>query len=201
MTVQVRQGLSEATLEALFSSGARVAVLRLFLLDPLRAYYQRQVQAVTGIALRAVQRELDRLTDSGLLYRRMEGNRAYYQLDTGFLLFSDLRNLVLKTSSELDQLRGSLTMDDNVRLAFLAQQDHRVLLVTPTGRRPAGVVAGTFIIEMMSMDQFAQALQEKPSPLSTFLVWGVDLLGRRDDPIWRHIESAGFTVAKAKGVA
>lgn len=201
MSVYASHDLSPSTLEALFSSGARVATLRLFLLDPLRAYYQRQIEATTGLALRAIQRELERLTESGLLYRRMEGNRAYYQVDLQFPLFQELRALVLKTATEADRLRGSLTMDENVRLAFLCETDRRALVVTTNGRRPSGMTPGTYTVEVMSMEQFAQALHERPTPLSTYLVWGADLLGRRDDPIWRHITAANFTVAKAKGVA
>ena len=51
---------SENLLTVLFTSMARVSVLRIFLIDPQRAYYQRQLEAATGLAIRAVQRELEK---------------------------------------------------------------------------------------------------------------------------------------------
>ena len=75
------QTVSLETLRLLFSSSARVQVLRIFMLDPTRAYYQRQLEGAAGLPIRAIQRELERLSAAGLLYRRAEGNRSYYQID------------------------------------------------------------------------------------------------------------------------
>ena len=68
----------EAVLTKPLSSKARARLLRLFLIDPRRPYYQRQIEADTGIAIRGVQRELERLCAVGLVYRWDEGNRSYY---------------------------------------------------------------------------------------------------------------------------
>ena len=55
--------ISSKTLAVIFASSARVAVLRVFMLDPLRTYYQRQLESATGMAIRGVQRELERLKE------------------------------------------------------------------------------------------------------------------------------------------
>ena len=187
-------------LTTIFASRARVAILRVFLLDPRRAYYQRQLEAATGLAIRAVQRELERLTSIELLYRRTDGNRTYYRVDTGFPLFPELRGIVLKTSEPADYLRGVLALDDAVQQLFLCEEEGRALVVTSDGRRPRGDYPGPFALEVMSREKFAQTLAETPSTLEPFLSRGVDLLGRRDDVIWRRIESADFDVKKGKGV-
>jgi DNA-binding transcriptional ArsR family regulator len=170
------------------------------MLDPLRAYYQRQLEAATGLPIRAVQRELDRLSSIGLLYRRAEGNRTYYQVDMEFPLFPELRSMILKTATPEERLRGALALDESVRLAFLYGPENRVLVVSATSKRPALTAPGPFSIEVLSMDEFTRALSEHPASLDPFLGKGVDLLGRREDVAWRRIEAAGYGVKKGKGV-
>jgi hypothetical protein len=46
-----------------------------------------------------------------------------------------------------------------------------------------------------------ELLAASPEKLAPFLSTGVDLLGRRDELIWRRIESAGYNVSKGRGVA
>ncbi len=185
----------------LFASGARVAVLRVFLVDPRRAYYQRQLSQATRLPIRAVQRELDRLTAVGLLYRRNEGNRTYFQVDTEFPLFPELRAMVLKAVGPMERLRGTLSVMPAVRLAFLDESGTRVLLVPHPGEHidwkpPAGLAA-----ECLNSEAFREALANRDSLLDPYLTRGVDLLGRREDVLWRRIEAAGYSVAKGEGVA
>ncbi len=188
-------------LPALFASKARAAVVRVLLLDPCRAYYQRQVEAATGLSIRAVQRELDRLVSMALLYRRREGNRIYYHVDRQFVVFEELRSMVLKTAEPADRLRGRLAMDGAVRLAFLAPEGERVLLVCEDGQRPEGRNEEGFAFETVECADFVRLLSESPGQFEPCLVGGEDLLGRRDDILWRRIDEAGYNVAKRKGVA
>lgn len=183
----------------LIASHARVAVLRAFMLDPTRPYYQRQLEAATGLPIRAVQRELDRLSSVDLLYRRVEGNRTYYQVDTGFPLFPELRSMVLKVASPLDRLRGMLAMDDTARLAFVADDGLRVLVVAAEGRQFAAPDA-PFTFDVMGSAQFVDAVVSRSVALTPFLERGLDVLGRRDDVIWRRIDAAGYEVKKLQGV-
>lgn len=186
----------------LFASSAREAVLRMVLTDPLRSYYQRQIEAVTGLAIRAVQREVERLSKAGLLYRREEGNRIYYHVDLQFPLFQELRSMVLKTAAPVDRFRGWAAMDDRIRLAFLDRNEGEALIVTTGAARPAPEGGPyPFAIRYMTSDVFTAALAGDRGALQPFLSEGSDLLGRRDDVIWRRIELAGYTVPKAKGVA
>ena len=53
MTANSSQNISQKTLSMLFASSARAIVLRLFMVDPYRAYYQRQIEKSTGLAIRA----------------------------------------------------------------------------------------------------------------------------------------------------
>ena len=187
-------------LSLLFASSARAATLRALLLDPHPSYYQRQLEAATGMPLRAVQREVERLTRAGLLFKRVEGNRAYYQVNMEHPLFPELRMLVLKTAPPELRLRGMAALDPAVRLCILSGSRDRALLVCRGGRRPA-LESPDIALEVMGSETFLQALAEGGAGrVESYLREGSDLLGRRDDVLWRHIEAAGHDVRKEPGV-
>jgi DNA-binding transcriptional ArsR family regulator len=86
-------------LENLFSSTARVKILSLFLRHPQDQFYQREIERVTGQAIRAVQREVKRLQEIDLLVRSEEGNRVFYSLNPAFGLLDELTALFQKAAS------------------------------------------------------------------------------------------------------
>lgn len=87
-----------ADLQALFTSTARVEVLRLFLLKPGSQFYQREIERETGQPIRAIQREVERLEGIGLLVRSVEGNRVFYRLNPEFPLLAELSALFHKAA-------------------------------------------------------------------------------------------------------
>jgi predicted nucleotidyltransferase len=94
-----------------------MAVLQLLLLNSASRYYLRQIATLTGLPVRAVQRELARLASAGLLFETGEGNRKYYQADRQASVFPDLRALLLKTaglggllSRHIEDRRGSIAV-------------------------------------------------------------------------------------------
>ena len=200
MTVNSSQNISHESLAQLFTSKARALVLRTLLIDPQRTFYQRQLELATGLAIRGVQRELERLTALGLLYRRMEGNRAYYVVDPLHPMFKPLRDLVISTLHGLDRLHAAFAEDESVRLVFVDASGKKVLVVTrdtvPADRWEMPGLA----IESMRSDVFLERLERDRESLVPFLEEGEDLLGRREDVIWRRIEAAGFDVQKRRGI-
>ena len=109
--------------------------------------------------------------------------------------------MVLKAAETVDLIRGLAASDDTVRAAFLSPTESRVLVVTNGAKRPTFTVPAPYTLEIMPSDEFESALRERPDRLEPFLDRGVDILGRRDDVIWRRIEAAGHNVNKGKGVA
>lgn len=87
-----------SSLEVLFSSTARVQLLRLFLLNPDRSFYQREIERETGQPIRAVQREAKRLAEMDLLSRSTEGNRVFYRVNPHFPLLDELTALFQKAA-------------------------------------------------------------------------------------------------------
>jgi len=83
-------------------------LLRLFMLDPEREFYQRELQRLTEAHLRQLQRDLVRLEQSGLVESRSHGNRTYYRAAASHPAFADMRGLVLKTVGLGDVVRDAL---------------------------------------------------------------------------------------------
>ena len=106
----------------------------------------------------------------------------------------------MKTAPPELRLRGAAALDPAVRLCVLSGQRDRALVVCRAGRRPVLESPG-IALDVMSSEAFLQALAEGGGgPVQTYLREGSDLLGRRDDVLWRHIEAAGHDVRKESGV-
>jgi len=106
-------------LELLFSSTARVKVLALLLLNPETSFYQRQISALTGLPIRAVQREVERLQTLGLLTSFTRGNQVHYQVNRDFFLFPELKGIFLKTVGLTALLGEALKGAESIALAFI----------------------------------------------------------------------------------
>jgi hypothetical protein len=76
----------------------RIKVLGLLLGDPSNHYYLREIARACGIPLRAVQRELALYEAMGLVRRVPRGRQVFFAVETGHLLFPELRALLEKAS-------------------------------------------------------------------------------------------------------
>jgi len=104
---------------ALFGK-ARQAVLALLYSRPDEAFYVREVTRAAGAGQGAVQRELARLLDAGIITRITRGRQVYYQANRACPIFSELRGLVLKTAGLADVLRSALQpLADTIDLALV----------------------------------------------------------------------------------
>ena len=87
---------------------ARRKVLALLLAGPQVRWHLRDVARRTGLALGTVRRELKGLVQAGILTEVRDGNRTYYQADTGCPVIPDLTALMRKTAGLADALRTAL---------------------------------------------------------------------------------------------
>lgn len=106
-------------LNNLFSSKARVEVLKLFLFNPDNPYYQRQISALTRQPIRAVQREVEKLQNLGLLKVSHEGNRKYYKTDRNCPIFKELKSILFKSAGIAESLKKNLKESSAIKLAFI----------------------------------------------------------------------------------
>jgi predicted nucleotidyltransferase len=80
----------------------------------------REVASLTDQPVRAVQRELARLEQGGLLVSELDGNRKYYRANRSAPVFSELRSLLVKTAGLTEEIRAQLLKkSESIELAFL----------------------------------------------------------------------------------
>jgi DNA-binding transcriptional ArsR family regulator len=72
----------------------------------------------TGLAVATVRQELQKLLRMQLVEAQRSGNRLYYRANKAHPLYTDIRNIVLKTSGMVDILRDALDKKD-VKIAFV----------------------------------------------------------------------------------
>lgn len=92
-------------LQDLIVSRVRVKMLELFLQNPEELYYVREITRSIKEEINAVRRELDRLLGCGLLKSEQRGNRLYYAINTRYLYFQELQQIIAKSTGLGQKIR------------------------------------------------------------------------------------------------
>jgi predicted nucleotidyltransferase len=93
--------------DALFSK-TQQRVLGLLFGQPERSFYATELISLTGGGSGAVQRELARLEQSGLVTARRVGNQKHFQANAESPVYADLSAIVRKTVGLAEPVRESL---------------------------------------------------------------------------------------------
>ena len=80
-------------IDALFGSKTRVKLLGLFMNNPHRSFYVREITRNINEQINSVRRELANLVRIGIITDRSVDNRLYYQADTKFRYFASLKDM------------------------------------------------------------------------------------------------------------
>lgn len=99
------------SLQDFMISRTRVAMMELFFMKPTEMYYVREITRATKEEINAVRRELDRMISYGLLKSEQRGNRLYYFLNTKYVYFQELQQMVVKSTGlgkKIRKLRSKL---------------------------------------------------------------------------------------------
>ena len=113
--VPVRTGLADA----LFSA-TQQRVLALLFGQTERSFFTNELIGLIGAGSGAVQRELRRLVESGLVTVTRIGSQKHYQANPAAPIFEELRGIVTKTLGPAEVLRAALMpLGDQVRLALV----------------------------------------------------------------------------------
>lgn len=84
-------------LEQLFGSHTRVKLLRLFLANPQQAFFVRELSRLTNSQINSIRRELANLMGIDFLTSFNKDFKRYYQVNPQFLLYTELKSLILKS--------------------------------------------------------------------------------------------------------
>ena len=108
------------SLATILFPGYRRRVLGLLLLRPEEALHGREIARRTGLPAGTLTRELNRLTDVGLLKREKRGNQQVYSADTSCPVFNEMAGILRKTSGLADVLAQALApAAKQLRAAFV----------------------------------------------------------------------------------
>ena len=78
----------------------------------------REIERRAGLSIATVRQELQKLLKLELVSARRDGNRLYYRGNKEHPLFSDIQNMVLKTSGIVEPLKEVLDKE-SVNIAFI----------------------------------------------------------------------------------
>ncbi len=106
-------------LQKLFSSRVRVEILSVFLMNPERELYVREVERVTGEDYKNVSMELRNLEEIGLLSSRNEGNLKYFSLNKEFVIYEELKSIFMKTKGAVGILREAVSTKRHIDYVFI----------------------------------------------------------------------------------
>lgn len=80
-------------IDALFGSKTRVKLLGLFMNNPTRSFYVREITRNIGEQINSVRRELANLVKIGIITDKSVDNRLYYQADQQFKYYHALHEM------------------------------------------------------------------------------------------------------------
>ncbi len=112
-------GLEEPLSATLFGK-TRLAVLSMLFNHADEAYYLRQIARNTGTGLGALQRELNKLADAGIIRRTVRGKQVYYQANAQCPIFPELKGMIIKTAGVRGVITSALaSLTNRIRVAFI----------------------------------------------------------------------------------
>lgn len=163
--------------EALFA-GVQQRVLGLLFGQPDQAFHGNEIMKLTGSGKGGLQRELRRLTESGLVQVTKVGNQKRYQANPASPIFGELCGIVQKTFGLTDELRKALLpLASQIALAFVYGS---VAKRTDTARSDIDLLV---VSDTLSYQDLLAALEDSETRLgrkiSPTLYTAADLARRR----------------------
>ena len=106
--------------ELLFPNRYRRAVLSMLLMNPERRVHLRELARLTGASPGTLKKELDALTEAGLLNVQRVGNQTHFSANAQHPVYPELSGLIRKTTGLHDVLAQALEpLADGVVAAFV----------------------------------------------------------------------------------
>jgi len=112
---------AEASLGDVLFDKARGAILALLYGQPDKQFYYRQItREISHASPGTLQRELDTLSQLGLIERFVAGSQVFYKANLKNPVYPELRGLVSKTVGVCQMLRSALEpLVDRIAAAFV----------------------------------------------------------------------------------
>lgn len=116
-------------IDSLFGSKTRVKLLHLFLSNPGRAFYVREITRKIDEQINSVRRELANMLSIGIIKSETSNNRLYYEVNQEYMHYEPMRQIFVVAAPTSKTLENVETVGDwtnrlkslgDVRVAVLA---------------------------------------------------------------------------------
>jgi predicted nucleotidyltransferase len=117
-----RQAVSKKSgdLATTLFTATQLKVLQLFFLQTDRSYFARELISLAASGSGAVQREVARLVESGLVRQTVVGRQRHYQANHDSPIFNELRAIIVKVAGIPDRLSKALQpLADRIAFALV----------------------------------------------------------------------------------
>ncbi len=112
--------MKDVSLSSALFSNVQQRVLALIFAHPERSFYTSEIVRNVHSGTGAVERELARLEQSGLVSVERIGNQKHFRANRDSPIFGELQSIVLKTAGLAEPLRQSLApYADRIKFAFV----------------------------------------------------------------------------------
>ena len=193
-------------LRKLFSSRVRVEILSVFLMNPERELYLREVERLTGEDYKNVSMELRNLEEIGLLSSRNEGNLKYFSLNKEFVIYEELKSIFMKTKGAVGILREAVSTKRHIDYAFIygsfatgeerAESDIDVMViggisleeVLPLIRGPEEKLSREINVSLYGLQEIRKRVKDRDPFIMEVLEGSTIMLAGDEDELRRVIE-------------
>jgi len=107
-------------LKRLFTSKARIKLLEVFLLNPDGEFFIRELTRKLDEQINSIRRELGNLKALGLLRSRFRNRKKFYIANKHFILFNELRSILMKASATLENIAKKLQKLGKIDLLIIS---------------------------------------------------------------------------------
>ena len=168
-------------LKDLFISKTRVKLLTVFLANPGKIFYVRELVRAVGEQINAVRAELSRMEKAGMLTSENRANRKFYGFRKDYIYFDELSRMIAKTSG----LGGGIIKERGK----LGKLKYAVLSGGYVRRRPVGssdvdlLIVGNIVVPQLA--QLVKQAEEEVGREINYTVMTEDEFNfrkRRKDP-------------------
>lgn len=102
-----------------FLSQNQLLLLGLFYTNPQKSYYMQEVGRILGKKPGVFQRALNALAEEGILRSEYRGNARFFQANTQYPLYPELKSIVSKTGGAEGILRRLMEQLKDIEVALL----------------------------------------------------------------------------------
>lgn len=159
-------------IDALFGSKTRVKLLHLFLSNPGRAFYVREITRKIDEQINSVRRELANMLNVGIIKSENSNNRLYYEVNQDYAHYEPLRQIFVDATTESKALQEVETVGDwSARLKTLGDVRVAILsgkLVHGSDSEVDVVLAGS--VNKTQAKKFVKELEEEEGKPLNYVV-------------------------------